>query len=64
MKVLSARNLMSEKLCSAMSLQLERKVAAFPPPSEQSKKYIQNFLVDIHSLITGKKIKELVYNNI
>ena len=53
---------MSEKLCSAMSLQLERKVAAFPPPSEQSKKYIQNFLVDIHSLITSKKIKELVYN--
>ena len=47
-----------------MSLQLERKVAAFPPPSEQSKKYIQNFLVDIHSLITGKKITELVYNNI
>ena len=47
-----------------MSLQLERKVAAFPPPSEQSKKYIQNFLVDIHSLNTGKKITELVYNNI
>ena len=47
-----------------MSLQLERKVAAFLPPSEQSKKYIENFLVDIHSLITGKKTTELVYNNI
>ena len=46
-----------------MSLQLERKVAAFSPPSEQSKKYIGGVGVDMHSLITGKKITELVYNN-
>jgi len=34
-----------------MSYQLQRKIAAFSLPSELSKKYNQNFLVGIHSLI-------------
>ena len=53
-----------KKICSldktvTWNLQLQRKIAAFPLPSELSKKYNQNFFVGIHSLIRkAKKVEE------